>query len=61
MFFVTFYFRNEPAPTYNWEGRNRFIEVRVGDVDAAIDKRANPVVGNIEDRVGMDKIFDVRV
>ena len=57
---MTFYFRNILTEDYNWEERNRFIEVRVGDVEASVDKRANPIVGNLEDRVGTDKIFDVR-
>ena len=58
VFYVTFYFRAD-ADYLLWTGRNRFIEIRVGDVDAAVDHYANPIAGNLEDKAGTDTIVDV--
>ena len=56
VYYVTFYFRND-----GWEGRNRYIEVRVGNVPAtnANDMRDNPVAGNLAGTAGMATIADV--
>ena len=56
LFFVTIYFRTDGAERH----RNAYIEVRVGNTDAASDVRANDVAGSIGESAMDHLVTDVR-